>query len=63
MHDGNDNVKDAVKNHVKRVMKGQPGEIDVNKNLINVRRNHVFKDYNIILPFYYVIVLLNIFNS
>ena len=44
MDERHENIEDIMKNHVERVMKGQPGDIDVNKNLLNVRRNHVFKD-------------------
>ena len=30
--------------HVEKVMIGQPTDVGVRRNLINVRRNHVFED-------------------
>lgn len=30
--------------HIKEVMAGQPSDLEVSKNLINVQRNHVFID-------------------
>ena len=37
-------LKYVLGEHVKEVMVGQPSDIEVTKNLINVRQNHVFAD-------------------